>query len=220
MFVGYRGGMSQDQGIYFSSKDGVTWESNTYTYYTPIAFSGYPNRVIKVGSIYIMVGQYTNGSTTGGFIFTSADNKSWAEAMINDNKICADITYGNGKYLAAFYVPGTDFGGIAYSTDSKKWTYVDLNTAVIKVRYGNGVYVGIMDTGLRYSYDGINWTMAFNLYSITWLEDIIFTGERFYCVGNGGYSYYSVNGIDWIKMEGLPSDGANLVYSIDGGGRQ
>lgn len=221
-FIIYRRFMTNGNGIFLSSKDGVTWGNNDCTLQANITLNVLPKRIIKVNSTYVMIAYNSQTDSSQGIIFASTDGTTWVSKAYRAYRYCEDIAYGNGKIVV---VGGTSnqYGGcVWYSSDLESWTIKDSGYTFYSVCFGNGVFVASADTGLLYSTDGITWSLALNLYNNTTIKKVIFTGEKFYCAGIWGYSYYSTDGITWTQMNGLSKDfrNGNVIYSIDGGGSQ
>lgn len=225
-FIAYSTGSSNSSGnvgSFYTSVDGLTWETHNYIFNSYYVIGVTPYRVIKANNSYIM-------ASIQGCIWASDDGISWTLRTIPNSSVnnnCRDIAYGNGRFV----VVGQN-GYAWYSTTGLDWTrvtafdYTSSDKDFTSICYGNGVFVAsTIDSKMYYSTDGISWTWSVTLLTGYAIRQIVFSGERFYCVGRGGSSYYSIDGISWTKMLGLKTNTTSddytvLIYSKDGGGRQ
>lgn len=225
-FIAYSNGKitsTEDTGSFYTSLDGITWEEHKYSFNSNYVVAITPQRVIKVKGIYIM-------GSINGCIWSSSDGTNWTLRTIPKSNIssqCKDIAYGNGRFI----VVGQN-GYTWYSTDGINWTevlafgYTSTDKDFTTICFGNGVFVAsTIDSKLYYSTDGMSWTWSVTMATGYAINQIVFSGEKFYSVGRGGSSYYSIDGISWTKMLGLKTNTTSdnystLIYSEDGGGRQ
>lgn len=209
-------------GSFYTSLDGLTWEEHKYSFNSNYVIGVTPQRVIKVKGIYIM-------GSVNGCIWSSSDGTNWTLRTIPNTSIsnhCVDIAYGNGRFV----VVGQS-GCVWYSLNGFDWTqvlpfgYTSSDKNFTSVCFGNGVFVAFtIDSKMYYSTDGVSWNWSVTLLTGYGINQIVFSGEKFYCVGRGGSSYYSIDGISWTKMQGLKTNTTSdnysaLIYSEDGGGR-
>lgn len=101
---------------FFTSSDGNTWvevQSDLTTLFTPFDLT-------YLNGIY-----FVSGTQLGeGFIASSTDLITWAEADSRIKQGVSDIAYGNGYYVASTQrFEGTSL--LYYSTDGKDWTEFD-----------------------------------------------------------------------------------------------
>ena len=225
-FIGYMG-IRNGTNTYYTSTNGYTWISNSLNMNSTSFLSFSPYRVIKANSTYVMIGRNDQTDYTYGMVFTSNDMINWNEKYHGVNRRCTDIAYGNGKCVV-IGLNYDDSGFTLVSDDLFNTATIGYSAEYISISFGNGVFVAIngslSNPSVDYSTDGYSWTRGLNFSSYTERRQIsvVFTGEKFYTIGDYGYSYYSENGMNWTQMTGLDSSVtySNLLYSIDGGGRQ
>ena len=214
---------SSGNNIYHTSTDGFNWNEETCVFNSDFPLGLTTTRIIKVNNKYIMIGNNFKDSYSQGVIFISEDVANWTGVNYLGARYCTDIAYGNGKLVVVGNTDASGMGCVRVSSDffDTYSIYLNPNRVYNAISFGNGVFVALSDYGISYSTDGIDWIAVVALFGIT-LNNIVFTGERFFCSGSNGYSYYSIDGVTWTQMSGLSntSNYRELIYSIDGGGTQ
>jgi hypothetical protein len=161
-------------GNILKSTNGITW-----TYKKQQLYSGGTNGFAYGEGRFVAV-----GSTS---VYTSDDDgENWTSRTSGATGTINDVTYGKdtGKFV---YVTGA--GGIGTSTDGTTWSYNSsvTATALYKIMYGNGLYVGCGDNGfIISSTDATTWSTystgsATNHSAIAYIEgrgDFIMGGQN------------------------------------------
>lgn len=123
------------------STDGMTWiHSNlTFSYYCSINFNN---------NIWML------SDCTTGRISYSTDGMTWT-SIINNAELNFIMYHGDKWYHCSFYL-NRDINA-KYSLDSITWSKVSGSTYTpYIIGYNCGIYIGLSDNALCYSYDGIN----------------------------------------------------------------
>ena len=108
-------------------------------------------------------------------------------------------------------------GQITYSTDAEQWVVVnaELSDQLTSVAYGKGKYVVVsFESGIYTSdkvYDG--WT---NTLSISNLESVVFTGDKFIAVGDEGLILTSTDGSEWTEITRFTTNDLTDVLYTNG----
>lgn len=204
-------------GVIYSSTDGVTWTPAT-------------NPAIGVGGQYVDA-LFANGhfllagvdAAGAGHVSTSSDGKLWIDTKLSFNSFDSylpslQLGFGNGTYV----VMGT--GGEATSHDATTWTehstgitdYLSFNP----ILFANGVFVKdgfanpvvTTNDAMYFSSDGVNWTEAAGPLSGVLATD----GTTFFAFGFGigqNYVYTSPDGDHWTKhtLTGIPPERESQV---------
>jgi len=188
-------------GVINYSSDGTSWTNVTSTGFGLSDI----NDVAYGGGTYVAVGDDGKiAYSTNGTTWTAVSDSTFGTTNING------VTYGNGKFVAV----GSS-GKMAYSNNGTTWTAVNNSgTATLKgITYGGAsgnekfIVVGnsVIGYQISYSTDGITWTNSQSIIS-SGLNDSInrvaWGGNKFVAVASKGVMYYSLDGINWAKIEG------------------
>jgi hypothetical protein len=96
-------------------------------------------------------------------------------------------------------------GQYYYSYDGTNWTQSSFLSNSDATSFAWSREKGIIAAGRNYSRDGITWVKSINgegIVSVGWGKELgIFTGISQADVDNNNYSYYSYDGITWIKVD-------------------
>ena len=205
-------------GRVFTSPDGFIWTSRTAASNDTWSGITYGNGLfVAVASSY----------TAGGGIMTSPDGITWTLRVGVGGGGFTGVTYGAGTYVATktgspgtmvisydgftwsdqttgissltvFYANGIFTTGKHYSTDGLTWIAASSPNFPVKITYGNGYFMAVTDTEIKYLYsvDGINWT-ADTPPNTSNFKGVAFGENTFVSVGSGG-----TNRINYLLFEG------------------
>jgi len=209
---------SGGSGRVFTSPDGFIWTSRTAASNDTWSAITYGNGLfVAVASSY----------TAGGGIMTSPEGITWTLRVGVGGGGFTGVTYGAGTYVATktgspgtmvisydgftwsdqttgissltvFYANGIFTTGKHYSTDGSTWIAASSPNFPVKITYGNGYFMAVTDTEIKYLYsvDGINWT-ADTPPNTSNFKGVAFGENRFVSVGSGG-----TNRINYLLFEG------------------
>jgi hypothetical protein len=188
-------------GIINYSSDGISWNNVTETTFE----TSYINDVAYGGGRYIAVGE-------DGKMAYSTNGSSWT-AIANSTFGTSDIygiTYAAGKFVAV----GAS-GKMAYSTNGTTWTAVTdskfSTSTIYGITYGGSSgkekFIAVGGSYIAYSTDGISWTSATSGYYASGLfsrglNRIAWGGNKFVAVASAGVMLYSLDGINWARIDG------------------
>lgn len=160
----------------------------------------------------------------GKFVALSSEGKSaysndginWAERNLEiDGFIPKSVCYGGGKFVCVGV--SNNLFSVVESLDGMSWSkiatidnlYNSEYSPVLKVVYGNALYVAMVGGHIIYSANGVGWTIAKTIsdeeYFMSFL-DICTDGSRFLAstiFGDG--TLYSLDGVNWSPA-GVISD--------------
>jgi len=115
------------------------------------------------------------------------------------------VAYGNGIFVA-----GGEAGKMAYSTDGKTWTAVDVSdifptnnytSNIYAIAYGNNTFVaGGYNGKMATSTDGITWTAVTSISGTTAISAITYGNGIFVAGGEAGKMAYSTDGKTWTAV--------------------
>ena len=145
------------------------------------------------------------GINRGGNIYSSSDGINWT-APTQSVMYPYSIAYGNGMFVA---LPAPSYGvsgSFGSSADGVTWTRGSSqpeSNIWRSVTYGNGIFVGVSDTGTNRvitSTDGINWTARTAIEADPWMS-ITYGNNLFVAVAGSGTNIVmtSPDGITWTK---------------------
>jgi hypothetical protein len=209
---------SGGSGQVFTSPDGFIWTSRTAASNDTWSAITYGNGLfVAVASSY----------TAGGGIMTSPDGITWTLRVGVGGGGFTGVTYGAGTYVATktgspgtmvisydgftwsdqttgissltvFYANGIFTTGKHYSTDGSTWIAASSPNFPVKITYGNGYFMAVTDTEIKYLYsvDGINW-IADTPPNTSNFKGVAFGENTFVSVGSGG-----TNRINYLLFEG------------------
>ena len=212
---------SGGSGRVFTSPDGFIWTSRT-------AASNDTWSAITFGNgLFVAV---AIAYSSGGGIMTSPDGITWTLRVGVGPGGFTGVTYGAGTYVATktgspgtmvisydgfswsdqttgissltvFYANGIFTTGKHYSSDGSTWIAASSPNFPVKITYGNGYFMAVTDTEIKYLYsiNGITWT-ADTPPNTSNFKGVTFGENTFVSVGSGG-----TNRINYLLFEGLIS---------------
>ena len=192
---------SNSPGDYhYVSTNGNTWTARTT-----------PNNWYKVkygGSVWV-----SSDFSQTSLYYSTNDGVSWSNAN-SPNRVWLSLFYGDGLWLAAATEPDVLYS----STDGINWYKTNSQSLEWRfVLYGDDLWVASSnDDRMFYSEDGINWEFGSDVdNACTHIE----YGEGLYIASDNGATtnlYYSLDGIDWIK---ITAPVGNFAYFTYGNGK-
>jgi hypothetical protein len=190
------------------SSDGTSWNNVSETTFG----SSFINDVAYGGGKYVAVGE-------DGKMAYSTNGSSWTAVTTStfDTSTIYGITYAAGKFVAV----GAG-GKMAYSTNGTTWTAVadsafgSYGNTIKGITYGGpsgkekfiAVGGGSWISGsfnMAYSTDGVTWTSVTSVSSLFIsgsLKRVAWGGNKFVAVGDKGIMLYSLDGINWARIDG------------------
>jgi hypothetical protein len=155
-------------GTLFTSIDGSTWSQ-----VSEIPGNYAVHDAIYAQGLFVLTGRVTSGFGQSLIIISSKGTHGYSANLYSGtvtNQI-GDITYGNGRFVAA-----SGSNEIWCSDDGYRWSYLQVPQLaggfINDITYGNGLYVLVTTAGHIYcSKDGIAWMQTFSsgtpLYTVT-----------------------------------------------------
>ncbi len=144
--------------------------------------------------IYFANGLYIRGGSASNGLSNSTDGTNWTASNITTGSY-KSIVWNGSVYVAV----GSSNNGIHYSVNGTTWTASNVTTGTYnKVAFANTKFVAASSAGLRYSSDGITWTLCTGG-----------TSENFaslvYGVGSAGGVWVAVTTDDdaWKSTDGI-----------------
>jgi hypothetical protein len=166
-----------------TSSDG---SASSWTDQGLLPINNWMGAVVYAQGKYVALGGY-------GVRATSPDGIHWTNHGIDTVATHAGdaLVYGAGRFVSA-----NDNGRRSYSTDGATWVYANgaSATPTSEVAYGGGVFVGIGDTHVVRSADGMSWDDAGQLGGS--VLGLIFAQGHFTAIADGRV-YTSVDGQGW-----------------------
>jgi hypothetical protein len=157
------------------SSDGTTWENRATA-------SGALDPIWKIawnGSLFVGVGPM-------GTILSSPNCTSWTDRSPGYSEYIYDVCWGGGRFIAL-----SDYR-ILSSTDGVSWISTSDTKGLVKIAFGDGVFIAI-----RYQWDGY-WTdnSNWNLFQILprntdFYESVVFGNHKFIIFCDNGAIYVS-----------------------------
>ena len=210
---------SGGSGQVFTSPDGFVWTSRT-------AASNDTWSAITFGNgLFVAVASSYSG---GGGIMTSPDGITWTLRSGVGPGGFTGVTFGFGTFVASktgspgtmvisydgitwfdqttgfssltvFFADGIFTTGKHYSYDGLSWATATSPNFPVKITYGNGYFMAVTDTEIKYLYsiNGINWT-ADTPPNTSNFKGVAFGENTFVSVGSGG-----TNRINYLLFQGL-----------------
>jgi hypothetical protein len=154
--------------------------------------------------------------TNPGHVLRSTNGLNWTIVRRSANTAFDTVIWTGSRYIAA-----DGFGGQSTSTDGVYWS---INTNFTTPLGGGGITkiikvdstlyaLGTVGRIFRSTDDGVTWTGgAPNGVSSTAFDDMIWTGEAFYIIGNGGVVLRSTDSFTWAQITTPTTD--RLVAGI------
>jgi len=145
----------------------------------------------------------------GGDLRTSTNGTAWTQRTSGVGSQFADVTYGNGRFLAS------SASALITSTDGITWR--DTNIVHYEdVAYGDGTFVAVSEAGSVLTSDDV----------VTWRSRVSPTTERlagisygdtsFVAVGNNGAIIASTDATTWVtRMSGTTENLRDVAYDND-----
>jgi len=230
---------SGGSGIIFTSPDGFVWTSRT-------AASNDTWSAITYGNGLFVAVAIAYGA--GGGIMTSPDGITWTLRVGVGPGGFTGVTYGNAIFVAVKTgSPGTmvtSANGITwtdrttgisslavhfansifttgkhYSYNGISWTAASSPNFPVKITYGNGYFMAVTDTEIKYLYsiNGINWT-ADTPPNVSNFKGVAFGENTFVSVGSGGTNRINYLLFDSYKIEIIADQtNANTTWIPVGG---
>lgn len=137
---------------------------------------GYWNKVVYGNGVFVAVEDGGPNVTNPVVMYSNDMGITWTGVTLSKSEGYCSIAYGKGKFVAV--APGY----VAYSTDGKAWTEVEVSVpSITDIAYGAGMFIIVSSRrdSAWYSYDGIAWT-GFTLTSGSGVWSKI-------CYGNGEF---------------------------------
>jgi hypothetical protein len=214
--VGYNGSLFAavgDEGLIWSSSDGINWTRRTATPYQRMhlfCITYGQGKFVAVGLFeYIVTSadgitwtqrRYVNGASAlwgvaygdgvfvavgdNGMVITSPDGVTWTKRSSGIPGRLMDVVNANGKFVAT----GTDQKFFVSTDGGISWTaYGSTSANMISITYGNGLFVAGGVSVVYTSPDGMNWTKENpGLNNLFW--DVVYspTAGLYVAVGNRG----------------------------------
>lgn len=183
-----------------TSKDGFKWVEVLTNNYNSVCWSSKLNLFVAVGN---------------NFVSYSSNGTSWSDVNVAD-KSWKSVCWSD--VLELFICVGTNAS--MYSSDGVTWTIKTTTTTMKLIKWipNHNVFVGISDTNLFISTNGIYWSMVLSLEN-TYLSDICFSKELsrviISSVYNGmNYILYSDDSQTWKFANDYPNyDYYTLAWS-------
>lgn len=187
--VGYRMVDAYKTAIYYSD-DGVNWFESDFK-----ISLGMLRSIIWAGDKFIAVGTKENNP----LIISSSDGINWTEQTLDyPGYKLYDIIWTGTKFIAVgnatyYEMSGPPVGSnsiVASSINGLSWNTKIIDQAnFFSITHGIDTYVAVGD-GIYTSRDATNWEKK-NIYGYyTRMTSVMWTGEEYYCVGQGMISYY------------------------------
>ena len=193
-------------GIIITSRDGISWTSQTVPYVL--------RDVIYASGSFIAVGNVMENRPVDGvnqrlsapIILVSQDGEEWErqtlpkrESLMQVSSILWSITYGNGKWVAV----GSP-GVVLASKNARNWEWgnnIPMGSA-IHIAYGNGVFVVLPwkhedATPILVSRDLISWHMIDVSVAGSMWQDLDYVVGRFIAIASNDKVFHSWDGMDW-----------------------
>ncbi len=219
-----------NQGLIITSEDGSQWSTKVYTnelysihylnnmfiiasdHWSLTSSNGYDwSSLGPINNEFTFYGiAYGNnlflGVGSAGTLITSSDGINWINPQRKRMDIAA-ICYGNNLFVAY----GHHFDTVYTSENGSEWIANAQNAVgqnkIEKMCYGIGLFVGVghSTTGLiATSLDGRQWarytgTIKYGLHCVRYINN------KFFCVGDSGSIYTSVEGATWEAVPSTPT---------------
>lgn len=214
-------GISGTDAKVFTSVDGFAWDlrvtvSGLTMDFTDVEYANGKYVLIVEGSGIKEVYNSTDGiiwsfestiSVSGNFTAITYGIGTWVISMSGspgtmltsyDGSSFTDQTTGFSS-LTVFFANGVFTTGKHYSYDGSTWVAASAPNTPVSITYGNGYFMAVTDTEIKYLYsiDGITWT-ADTPPNTSNFKGVAFGLNTFVSVGSGG-----TNRINYLLFEGL-----------------
>ena len=191
-------------GTFSYSSDGINWSTPTLISDLVSSWSD----IIYANGIFVIGGGF-------GYISTSSNGINWTTPIKTKLSSISSICYGNNRFIAL------GDNSVVYSDDNcQSWSSKIVaisGSGVYSIKcctYANNKFVlGYNTRGSNFSYsrtstNGIDWdSNPGTITKISSLNDIIFTGDKFICVGasynNTGGIATSTDGSNWTSVKDI-----------------
>ena len=208
-----------DEGIILTSSDGMTWtgqSSGTTNSLNGIAYGN--NMFVAAG---VGVSRDENGHYYDyGTLLTSSDGITWTKLPhleIEENFLY--VKYIHNKFIlnGGWHKTYTSDDGLTWTIDES----VDDIARLEGVAYGNDKYIGVNDTSIFSSANGIEWPHHYEgdeTEKGISLNSIAYGNNRFVAIGDRGAIIISSDGISWTKLHCGDFNDAwlnSVIYAAD-----
>lgn len=180
--------------IVVSTDGGATWVDRKVSLYYGLTGVTYGNQM------FLAIGP-------DGTKATSPDGLTWAVASPAEYQPQKAVVFGNGTFVVAGGIGGSETAVFETSQDGQSWTETSVPAADVKsVTYGGGSFAAVGKDFVMISSDGVTWTtqqlQAENC-SSTSLESITYGNSLFVAVGYGYVSGDNYPGIIFTSPDGV-----------------
>lgn len=187
-----------------TSTNGINWNPR----YIDFSYSGYndlsPGNMVYALNNFIFVARI---NSTSVLVFYSSDGETWSNVAINGSNFSSRsiLTFIEDTLYIAL-----DNGHTYTSTDITNWEYTEVltNSTVAPVYNGEFYLIPYGDGTRKYakSYDFVNWSVFSypedGLFRITYNNNLFIASFSSPSSTIKGYSYGSVDGETWFKIDG------------------
>jgi uncharacterized protein YjdB len=190
--------ISAYNGFILTSSDGSSWTKRRTD-----KENGYDDLEALTYGAGKLIGVYLNGYD----ILVSSDGVNWNDKECIEYSHLNDVTWSGNQFVAV-----GNYGQILSSSDGEKWAKRISYTggSLEGVSYSNGKFIAVGNGVILLSSDGINWIRV-TPEVIEDLRNVIWTGSKFFVVGDCGTILQSSNGMDWIKVETGTTENLNDI---------
>ena len=145
-------------------------------------------------------GRFVAGDENGQIAYSS-DGITWILLPNELDFSIREIAYGNDRFVAVSYYSFKS----AYSQDGINWTQIENDNSFYHIAYGGGKFIGVTNSSMKSSIDGINWTETGESHSSESITAIAYgsvgsAGYRFVTVDIWGKLKFSLDGISWTAV--------------------
>ena len=202
----------EKEGAY--STDGINWTVLNLPYNT----DRYWSSIDYYNGIFVIVSKYDDSRITNATAGYSEDGITWSTSSMGAVYTCADITHGNGKFVAV----DSDGTHIYYSANGETWNSVIIATGSIgrvnaRVAYGAGKFVVVAGNDqIAYSTNGATWSLTTAAGDVD-CDVVTYGGDKFIILTAGSdKATYSYDGVNFTrgKFEFIVPDGTNVTELI------
>ncbi|HUR46629.1 MAG TPA: hypothetical protein VMZ27_12190 [Candidatus Saccharimonadales bacterium] len=129
----------------------------------------------------------------GGGIATSADGTNWTVRLDSPARRYVGVAQGNMRFVAV------SPSGLAISTNGIDWSEPFIpNTSANAITFAFGKFFIGTDTDIRFSTDGLIWTVATNTFSAG-VRAFAFGGGRLVGLGSASSAWGTADGSTWTR---------------------
>jgi hypothetical protein len=215
------------EGDYYSSTDGVIWQSYEFELNGPFhqylneQGSTLINRVNRPhgwGIRYINDKLFLSGSSGYEYYISDDFGESWEGHYHGSTKTFSDFAYGAGRYVAIsdfnsvnlFSTRFSSVDGINWTSHGGEFDDEDQRLGFNRVIYAGQKFVAVGRKGtIATSSDGIDWQVQSLIVPVD-LLDVSYGHAGYIAVGTNGTIVSSPNGINWTEQN------SGILSGIDG----